>query len=890
MRAMRAWWARVIAFARPSRGERDFADELQSHIELHIDDNLRAGMSPDEARRRALLKLGSVAAVQEAHRERRGLPAVESLLQDVRYALRGLTHSRAFALACVITLALGIGVNSAIFSVVNAVLFAPLPYDRPEQLITIWTSHPAVSRPANAMSRDNAIDLERMLTTVDGLGTLQANIIDGTIPVNGEGVRINGALVSSDLFGVLGTPALYGRGLRPGDGTDVVVISHGMWQRVFGGDPSVVGRVFGSGRSAATVLGIMPRGFELPYPSMLQATVSFVASTDVDFWMALPERKPGAGAGQDRAARMDAVVARVKAGVSLDAVRADVSAAWTRLAEMYPDSNGGWSAHVVPLHQQAIGSVRAGMLLLFGSVGLVLLIACVNVANLMLARGVARQRELALRAALGARRSRLLQQVVVEGLILSTAGASLGLLFAWWATPLLVRLAPAGTPRISEVTTNVPVVLFTMAVAVISGLAVSVIPALGASRVSVRSALVDGGRSTSDGRRRLRGLLVGIEVALAVVLTMGAALLGRSFLAVLNVDPGFRADHLLTMQVNVPARHDTSEKRIAFYQQLFARLESIPGVLAVGGNTRLPLGGTNSTTPVAVEGRVPPDGQWPEADFRRAVHRYFETMQIPVVRGRGFTDADRAGAAPVAVINQAFARRMFDDEDPIGQQLRLGPSSPVRRATIVGVVGDLRHQRLDAVPVPEVYINYLQGPPVAPLLVMRTAGDAAAAVPPVRSALREIDPAIVPMNIRTMDDMRVSSVAGRVFLMALIVSFGVLALVLAAVGVYGVLTLVVAERQREMSIRLALGASPRGLIGLVIRHAMTLAMAGVIGGTAVALALSPLVAHQLYGIGASDPLTIAGVAGVLLAVALIAAAVPARRALRSDPAASLRCN
>jgi predicted permease len=878
---------RLAGFVRPGRAEREFADELQSHLEMHVADNLRAGMTPDEARRQALLRLGSVAAVSEAHRDRRGLPVLESLIQDVRYSVRGLLRQRAFSLACVVTLALGIGVNSAIFSVVNGVLFAPLPYDRPGQLITIWTSHPAISRPANAMSRDNAADLERMLTTVGGLGTLQANIIDATIPINGEGVTVSGAQVSSDLFDVLGTPPLYGRGLRPGDGTDVIVISHGMWQRVFGGDPAVVGRVLGQGRNSATVVGVMPRGFALPYPSMLQATVSFVASTDVDFWMALPDRKPGAG---DRRARMDAVVARVKDGVSIDAASADVAAAWQRLTEMYPDVNGGWSAHVVPLHQQAVGAVRSAMLLLFGSVGVVLLIACVNVANLMLARGVARQRELALRAALGARRGRLLQQMIVEGIVLSSAGALLGLLLARWAIPLLVRLAPAGTPRISEVSIDAAVVTFTIAIAVVCGVAVSVIPALGASRVPVRSALVEGGRSSSDGRRRLRGLLVAAEVGLAVILTIGAGLLGRSFLAVLNVDPGFRADRLLTMQVNVPQRHDTNEKRIAFYQQLFARLEAIPGVVAAGGTTRLPLAGTNSTTQVAVEGRVPPDGQWPEADFRRAVHAYFDTMNIPVLRGRGFTGADHAAAPPVVVVNQAFARRMFGTDDPIGQQLRLGPSSPVRQATIVGIVGDLRHQRLDLAPVPEVYINYLQGPPVAPLLAIRTADDPARLAPSVRAVLREVDPAIVPMNVRTMDELRKASVAERVFLMALIVAFGTLALVLAAVGVYGVLTLVVAERTREMSIRLALGASPGGLVRLVIRHAMTLAAGGVIGGIAIALILSPLLANQLYGIGAADPLTIVSVAAVLLLVALLAAAVPARRVLRADPVATLRCD
>ena len=886
MRTLRAWLARVIGFVRSGRGEREFAEELQSHIDLHIADNLRAGMTPEEARRRALVKLGSVASVQEAQRERRGLPAAESLIQDARYALRGLLRNRAFALACVLTLALGIGVNSAIFSVVHGVLFAPLPYEKPEQLVTIWTSHPEIQRQANAMSRENAVDLGRMLTTVSGLGLVQAYITSATIPIGGEGVTVNGARVTADVFDVLGTPALYGRGLRPGDGTDAIVISHGIWQRLFGGDPAIVGRVFGSGNSSATVVGVMPRGFALPYPSMLQATVSFVASSDVDFWIALPDA-PRSG---DRRERMNAVVARLKDGVSIDAARADVATAWQQLARLYPDVNGGWSAHVVPLHQQAIGSVRSVMLLLFGSVGVVLLIACVNVANLMLARGVARQRELSLRAALGAKRSRLLQQVLVEGLVLSAIGAMFGLLFARWATPLLIQLAPAGTPRIAEVTTDLTAVMFTMTIAVICGVAVSLIPAIGASRVSVRSAIVEGGRSSSDGRRKLRGLLVATEVALAVVLTIGAALLGRSFLAVLDVDPGFRTDRLLTMQVNVPVRHDTNEKRIAFYQQLFARLEAIPGVISVGGTTRLPLGGTNSITQVAVEGRVPPDGQWPEADFRRAVHRYFETMDIAVRRGRGFTDADHASAPPVVVINEAFARRIFGDEDPIGHQLRLGPSSPVRQATVVGIVGDLRHQRLDTAPVPEVYINYLQGPPVAPLLAIRTAGEPSGIAAAVRAALREVDPTIVPSSVRTMDALRSASVAERVFLMALIVSFGVLALVLAAVGVYGVLTLVVAERKREMSIRLALGASPRGLVTLVINHAVALAAAGVIAGIVAALVLSPFLSSQLYGVGSNDPLTIAAVAGLLLAVSVVAAAIPARRLLRADPVATLRCD
>jgi predicted permease len=473
---------------------------------------------------------------------------------------------------------------------------------------------------------------------------------------------------------------------------------------------------------------------------------------------------------------------------------------------------------------------------------------------------------------------------------LSSIGAGLGLLFARWATPVLVAWAPRDTPRITEVTTDWTVVLFTMAIAIACGVIVGMMPGLGASRVPMREAIGEGVRTTSDGRRRLRGLLVAAEVGLAVVLTIGAGLLARSFISVINVDPGFRPDHLLTMQINVPGSARTPEQRIAFYQQLFQRLEAVPGVIAAGGTTRLPLGGANSTTQVAVEGRLPPEGQWPEADFRRAVHRYFETMGIEVKRGRVFTDADRAGAPGVVVINESFARRMFGDQDPIGQQLRLGPSSPVRQATIVGIVGDLRHQRLDVAPAAEVYVNYLQAVPVAPLLVIRTASEPVALAASVRAAIRDVDQTIIPGNVRTMDDLRAASVSERLFVMGLILSFGVIALVLAAIGVYGVLALIVAERTREIGIRLALGASPRGLVALIVKQSLLLTLTGAIAGVVAAVALSPLVASQLFGVRGSDPATIAIVVGTLLTVALLAAAIPAARVLRVDPVKTLRCD
>jgi predicted permease len=889
MRTIRAWWSRLLGFVSPNRGERDFADELQSHLDLHIDDNLRAGMTPAEARRRALANLGSIASVSEAHRDRRGLPRIESILQDARYALRGMRRNPSFAAACIGTLALGIGANSAIFSVVNGVLFAPLPYHQPERLVSIWIRNLEIKREPSPLSAPDVMELRRMLKTAD-VEAMQANIIPAALIVGGEVVPAQGVLMTAGMFRMLGRAPIVGRLFEASDGLDAIVISHAFWQRQFGGDPNVIGRSVSDGRRSLTIVGVMPPEFLFPYPSMLRAPVTFTASSEVDFWAELSNVVAVDRAFLDRNTRLIAVVARLKDGVGLDAARADVDAAWRRLAQAYPDVNGGWEAEVVPLHEQTVGGVRTQLLLLLGSVAIVLIVACVNVANLLLGRGVTRQRELAMRSALGAGRGRLVQQVVIETVMLSMFGAIAGIVIARWTTPLLVTWAPAGTPRLAEVSTDWSVAAFAAVIATVCGVIVGLVPGFGAARVPARQVIDEGGRGSTGGRRRLRGALVAVQVALAVVLTIGAGLLTRSFLAVLNTDPGFRPDHLLTVAINSPRQYDSDEKRIGLYARLFARLEAVPGVISVGGTTRLPLGGSNSSTQVAVEGRVPPEGQWPETDLRRAMHRYFETMGIPLRRGRVFSGADRAGAPPVAVINEAFATKMFGDEDPIGRRLRLGANSPLRQVTIVGIVGDLRHQRLDVAPNPEVYVSYLQAAPYAPLLVIRTSADPAGLAAAIRAAARDVDPSLMPYNLRTMDELRAASVTPRIFLMALILGFGALAFALAAVGVYGVVSLIVAERTREMGIRLALGASPGGLVTLIVRQALFLTVTGVIAGVIAAIALSPLVASQLFGVGGSDPITIATVAAALLTVSLLAAAIPAARVLRVDPITTLRCD
>jgi putative ABC transport system permease protein len=788
-------------------------------------------------------------------------------------------------------MALGIGITSAVFSVVDGVLFAPLPYPEPDRLLTIWRQHPALGGGPGVLSAADVADLRRSLTTVRGVEALQANIIPVTVSIQGRTVAANGVRVSPGLFALIGRDPLIGRYITPAD-TDGVVLSHGFWQREFGGDPSVVGRPVGDGAAAMTVLGVMPPSFTVPSASMLRAPVSFTGASNVDFWVALPplsavRERVGSG---ERVSHLYAALARVADGVSLDLARADIELAWGQIAQASAAVNAGWEVRVVPLHQQTIAPVRVALGLLLGGVALVLLITCVNVAGLLLGRGLSRQRELALRAALGAGRARLLQQGIVESLVLSGLGAGAGLALATWIVPVLVRWAPSSTPRLAEIGVDWRVAAFAAVVAIVSGLAIGLVPAVGASRVQARTALAEGGRGQSIGRRHVRDTLVAAEASLAVVLAVGAALLIRSFIAVLDVDAGFRSDRLLTMAMSVPDHLDTAEKRLEFYRRLFARLEAVPGVESVGGTTRLPLGGANSTTEVAIEGRVPPDGQWPRADLRRAVHRYFETMGITLERGRWFDDGDRFGTEPVAVVNETFTRRVIGGGDALGQRVLMGENSPLRQATIVGVVGDLRHAALDVPPAPEVYLYYLQAPPVAPLLVFRATGDAAALAPAIRAAAREVDPAVSPYNIRTMEDLRSVSVAGRRFVVRLIGSFGVLALLLAAVGVYSVTALSVTERTRELGIHLALGAVPHNLMGTVLRRALVVTGTGAAIGLVVALALSPLMASQLYGIGPRDPLAIGAAAALLLVVAVLAAAVPAIRVLRLDPATTLRCD
>jgi putative ABC transport system permease protein len=579
------------------------------------------------------------------------------------------------------------------------------------------------------------------------------------------------------------------------------------------------------------------------------------------------------------------VIARLRPGATVESARAELAAIAADRARTFPDSNTGWDVTVRPLHEQAVGQLRPALLTLAAGVGVVLLITCINVANVLLARASGRQRDLAIRSALGASRRRLVQQMLVESVALGVAGGIAGLALMIAGTQAILALAPPQLPRLAEVSASLPVLLFGAAISVLTGVAVGLLPAVSASRARAGDSLRDTPRTTaSAARQRIRTALIVAEVAMAMVLTVGAGLLLRSFSAVLAVDPGFQADRLLTFQMSVPTRVQAGPAVVEFYDDLERRLLAVPGVTHVGGTTRLPLGSTSVTTYVEVEGRATSRAELPEVEFRRSVFDFFGTMRIPIVRGRGFTREDGAGALAVVLVNDALVARVFPGEDPIGRRIR--PTNG-QWYSIAGVVGSIRHGSLEEAPRPEIYINYRQGPPSSPFVALRAAGDPSALAGAVRQVLRDVgaDP---PREVRTMDDLRSASVGERRFVLILVGVFGVLALALAGIGVFGVMTLIAAERTAEVGIRLALGATPVQVLRLVLSQAIGRALIGVAIGTAIAILVAPALGAQLFGVGRADPATYIVVATVLVVIAFIAALVPARRAMKIEPATTLR--
>jgi putative ABC transport system permease protein len=831
-------------------------------------------------------------AVAERSGRKRGMN-VDNFVMDLRYALRRFLRAPLFTSLAIGALALGIGGASAIFSIINGVLLKPLPYASPDSLVMIWSDNTRESRPDYPMSPANFLDYKASATTLRQVEAMFSFVTPASMRSDTGTEQVTGMFSTSGMFSLLGRSAAIGRAFVQSDASGVVVLSDGFWTRRFGRDPSVVGRRIVLNELPFTILGVMPPDFVFPFKGMLGPS-GFTTKLDVDLWTVLNPADRftqfnDANGQPQRNVHFLAVLGRLADGATPAQARDEALAIAKRLEDAYPEANRGLRANVVPLHQQAVGKARAALMLLAAGVGFVFLLACVNVANLLLAQSVGRQKEMAVRAALGARRSRLLGQSLTETLLLSGAGAAVGFVLVQWTTHAFAAFAPGDIPRLENISPDGRVLAFTIVIALASSVLVGVVPALAASKSDVQGALVESGRGTSSGTggRRARALLVTVEIALAVILTVGAGLLVRSFLVIAGVDAGFSAERLLTLQVTLPAAISAPDARRDFYARLFARLESVPGVQSVGGTTRIPLGSTNVTTRVFVEGRSTGPADTFEVDFRRAVHRYFQAMGMPILRGRDFKETDGPSSPPVAIVNQTMAKRLWGNDDPVGRRIKMGPSE-APWTEVVGVVGDVHHESLDKPPAAEMYVYYLGTPPVQPFLVLRTTGDPAAVSDAVRAELKTLDKDLSVYDIRTGNELRASAVSERRFIVTLAGVFGILSLSLAAIGVYGVMALMVTERAQEMGIRLALGAEPARVLGLVIGQGLTLAAIGIGLGVGVSLALTPLMSSQLYGVGAIDPITIGSVATLLFAVSLLACAVPARRAMAIDPVTALR--
>ena len=802
---------------------------------------------------------------------------MRDLVQDFRYAARLLLRSPGFTFVAVTALALGIGANTAIFSVVNTLLLRPLPYAEADKLAVVWEHNLPRDKKTNVVSPGNFIhwrELNQSFTELSAVSPAFRTTLTGA----GDATELPVQFISGTLFGVLGVRPAIGRDFTPQEdapGVGAVTISDRLWRQRFGADPSIVNRNIILDGRPNLVVGVMPPGFS-------------ILDKSVDVWSTVGF----APAARNPRGRWICVIGRVKDGVSMAQAQQDMARVHAELTRRFPDFNTGWTANVVPLRQQLTGDVRPALWVMLGAVGFVLLIACANVGNLVLARATARQRELAVRAALGASRARLIRQMLAESVLLSLAGAAAGLVLAWWATVALRTTVAERLPiaRLDQVGIDGKVLLFTVAAALVCAFLFGIAPALTSAGARLTDTLKDGGRSGSAARgARVRSVFVVVEMALALILLVGAGLLLRSFVALLSVDPGFDPSRTMTVKVSIPqSKYTDAAQQQAFFDRLFERLDGLPGVTAAGGTSYLPLAGLGSATGFEIVGKPKPGpGQAPVTDVRVITHNYFKAMGIPLVKGRAFDTRDTAKGTRRVIINQTLAVKYFPGEDPIGKAIVVNWNDTAPDE-IVGVVGDVRQQELETEARATIYWPPSRFTYPFMTIAIRTAGDPRAIVSPAIAALHEMDPNVAGADVKTMEDVIDVSVAQRRLTMLLLSIFAGLALVLAGVGIYGVISYSVTQRTQEIGIRMALGAQRTKVLRMVVGQAMSLAIVGVAVGAVGAWLLSRLMQKLLYGVTASDPVTFVAVSGLLAAVAALAASVPGLRATRVDPAIALR--
>jgi putative ABC transport system permease protein len=821
---------------------------------------------------------------------------VETLLQDIRYSARTLLKTKGFAAAATLALALGIGANSAIFSVVNAVLLRPLPYANSDRLVLISETNmqPQAMSDQLPVAPANFVDWREQQSSFESMGACANNIFNLT--GTGEPERIMGMFATAGMFDTLGVRPLVGRVFsneeeEPGNGR-VVVLSHSLWQRRFNAEASAIEKAITLNNEPYTIIGVMPEGFR-----SVSRISGGAALADSELWLPFSSTSRAAEFMRNRTTHLLAVIARLKPAVTREQAEADLAAIASRLEQAYPESNSGFGINITPMHEQIVGKTRPMLLVLLGAVAFVLLIACANVANLLLARAAARQKEIAIRTALGASRGRLVRQLLTESLLLSLAGGTAGILLALWGVDLLRGLAPRDLPRLSEVRLDLGVIGFTLMISILTGLVFGFAPAFGASKPDLNETLKEGSRGSTrsfGGRSSLRSMLVVSEVALALVLSIGAGLMIRSFLRLQQVNPGFNAANVATLELALPPnKYQKAEHQKAFFQEVIRRVENLPGVQSAGITNAVPLSRGDRSAGFTIDGRPDPaQGEGPSASVRTISADYFKAMGIPLLAGRFFTEADRTGAPDVTIINEALARRYFPNADALGKRilstrLQLLGGEPVTRE-IVGIVGDVRHFGLDIEPRAEMYLPYNQDAWPGMNLMVRASTDPTALVAAVRNEIWAVDKDQPIYNVKSMEQRVAESTSQRRFNMLLLVVFAFVALMLAAVGVYGVMSYSVTQRTHELGIRQALGAQAADVVRLVVGQAIALAGAGVALGLAASFALTRLMSGLLYGVSATDPLTFAVIPLVLIGVALVASFVPARRATKVDPMIALR--
>jgi putative ABC transport system permease protein len=797
-----------------------------------------------------------------------------TLFKDIQYGTRTLLKRPGFTAVAILTLALGIGANSAMFSAVNAVLLRPLPFPQSEQIVVLDGVQAKQGIKRSNMSVPDFADWQsqnQVFENMAGFATGGALLIN-----NDETERVRRASVSAEFFPLLRTNAFLGRVLQPEDskkdGVQTAVLSHGLWQRRFGADPNVVGSQVKIGGQPITVVGVMPVGFDFPDRSEL--------------WMPFPID----GAAERRDNRYLEVVTRLKSGVTLSQAHAQMDTINQRLAQAYPETNTGWGVELTILQERLVGETRASLLLLLGAVAFVLLIACANVANLLLARATARQKEIALRTALGASRWRIVRQLLTESLLLSTIGGGLGLLLSLWLTKLLIAISPPNTPRFDEIRPDARVFLFTLALAVVTGLIFGLAPALRASRVNLNERLKEGGRTGGAGHNRVRSLMLISEVALSFMLLVGAGLLIKSFMRLRDVSPGLNPANVLSVRLSIPsAKYPAGEPRAQVLRQTVEHIKSLPGVTSAAAVLSLPLGGDtfNVGRSYIREGRPSTPEESANAVYLVATPDYFQALQIPLVAGRAFTDQDTEQTPKVVVVNESMARRLWPGESPVGKRITIWRDEKFPRE-IVGVVGDIR-ESLDTEAGSQMYVPYAQDANWNGMsLVIRTSGEPTSLTAAVRNEIRSVDKGMALFNVKTMDDVLAISVGPRRTPMLLLSTFAGVALLLAMIGIYGVTAYHVTQRTQEIGIRMALGAQMRDVMKLILQGGMALASIGIVLGLVGAFALTRLMSSLLFGVQPTDLPTFLVVSFCLLVTALIACYLPARKAAKVDPLVALR--